>query len=95
MLDTFCRLGQNSDARQIVAEQSREISSKNRISKREVIHGVVRDWQLEGFLRAADVAKQNVVIDRVAGYWCSGILLYWSLLYASSLKHFKFAVLKQ
>lgn len=43
MLDTFCLLGQNSGARQIVAEQLREVLHKNKANGR-LFNGIIRDW---------------------------------------------------
>jgi hypothetical protein len=55
MLDTFCLLGQNSGARQIVAEQSRELHHKYNANGR-LSNGVIRDCLFEGSLSATDVA---------------------------------------
>jgi len=84
MLDTFCWLGQNSGARQIVAEQSRELHHKYNANGR-LFNGVIRGCWFEGPLRATDVAQQIFVIDRGAGGFCGGVLLHWSFLNAQPL----------
>lgn len=84
MLDTSCCLGQNLRARQIVAEQSREIRRK--YNGREVFNGVIQRWERASSFHAASAAKQNVDVDRTDSCQCCGLLWYWSLHAAQSLK---------
>ena len=66
MLDTFCQLAQNSVARQIVAEQSREVLTII-MQTGGYPYGIIQGHERIRFLHAADAAKQNIDVDRIAG----------------------------
>lgn len=81
MLDTSSRLGQNSKARQIVAEQLREAHHKYNVNG-GLSNGIIQNGERSSSLHAADGAQQNVDVDRTAGCQCRGLLRYRSFLVA-------------